>query len=104
VRGLRTLGSLCAAAAILPGCSAIHGFTEGFQKSFASGFHKSFRSSFKSGFVASCTRGGASEKRCDCVGDALERKFTDDQLIKLAGLPDEERAAIAAAARTCSAQ
>ena len=101
MRRIRTLASLIAAAALLTGCSALHSFSESFQKGYTAGFHKSFRSSFKSSFMASCTQKGAPEKRCDCVESALEHRFSDDQLMKLATSPAETRDALATAARAC---
>jgi hypothetical protein len=88
MRPLATLTALCFAAALLADCSA---------------FHSSFRSSFKTSFMKSCTaQAGATEKLCGCVESTLERKNTDDQLIKMAGDGDNKQ--VTDAARACAAQ
>lgn len=99
--GRRTLG-LIAMIAALCGCSAVHEAASSFQKSYAAGFHKSFRASFKVSFMASCTRGGAGEKLCNCIETTLERKNTDDQLMEMSKHPEETRMALADAARACA--
>jgi hypothetical protein len=100
MRPLARLTSLLPAIALLCACSAIHNATQAAQDSFHSGFRKSF----KSGFMKSCSADGASDKLCGCVEATLERKYTDDQLMKMAGDSDESRWQLQAATRACTAK
>jgi hypothetical protein len=95
MRSLASLTSLCAAAALLTGCSAVHAAQDS--------FHSSFRSSFKTSFVKSCTGTGASEKLCTCVEGKVEAANTDDQLMKMSADSPETSKMLADAAKACAA-
>src|ERR1700735_57783 len=98
MRPLAALTSLCAAAALLTGCSAVHAA----QQSASDSFHSSFRSSFKTSFLKACTDGGAPEKTCACIEGKGAAANTDDQLMKPpAG--DASKMKIATSARACAA-
>ena len=100
MRPLATLVSLCAAAALLCDCSAMHNA----QQAATDSFHKSFRTSFKDSFVKSCTAQGATTKLCDCVEASMERDYTDDQLMKMSSSGDDANKAVSAAAHVCQSQ
>jgi hypothetical protein len=99
MRSLAALTSLCASAALLSGCGAIHAA----QQSATDSFHSSFRTSFKSSFIKSCTRQGTSEKLCTCVEAKVESANTDDQLMKLTADSDATSKMLADDARACAA-
>jgi hypothetical protein len=90
MRNLAILPVLGLAAALLgaPGCGA---------------FHQSFQTSFRQSFMKSCTtQPGTSQPTCGCVVDQLERKNSDQDLMKLAADDDAARKALADAAQTCA--
>jgi hypothetical protein len=99
MRLFASLASLCAAAALFSGCSAVHNA----QQSAADSFHSSFRSSFKSSFIKSCTGQGASEKICTCVEAKVESANADDQLMKLNANSDATAKMLVDDTKACAA-
>ena len=99
MRPLAFLSCLCAAIALLTGCSAIHAA----RQSFMDSFHTSFRSSFKTGFLKSCTRQGNSEELCTCVETKFAAGKTDDELMTAPVNGDASRKMLRDAAKACAA-
>jgi hypothetical protein len=96
LRHLGTLASLCAAAALFYGCSAI-------EERAAASWEKGFRTSFKSSFIKSCRAHGGSGQRCGCVERVIERKFNDEQLLAMTAPNGGADTAVGDAARICAA-
>jgi len=97
MRPLATITALLTSAAILGGCGAVHSA----QQNAANSFHQSFRTSFKTSFMKSCTAQGAPEKYCGCVEATVERKYTDEQIIKMTTGGDATDTRLRDAADSC---